>query len=62
MGMANGKQLSQKGAEEILDIIDSYINVKETVEPAKKKPFNNYHSKEEQELNLHNVLTDYCDM
>lgn len=29
--MANGKQLSQKGAEEILDIIDSYIDVKEAV-------------------------------
>ena len=28
----------------------------------KKQPFNNYHSKEEQELNLHNALTDYCDM
>ena len=60
--MANGKQLSQKGAEEILDIIDSYIDVKEAVESAKKKPFNNCHSKEEQELNLYNALTDYCDM
>lgn len=60
--MANGKQLSQKGAEEILDIIDSYIDVKETVESTKKKPFNNYHSNEEQELNLYNALTDYCDM
>ena len=58
--MANGKQLSQKGAEEILDIIDSYIDVKEAVE--KKKSFNNFHSKEEQELNLYNALTDYCDM
>ena len=60
--MANGKQLSQKGAEEILDIIDSYIDVKEAVESAKKQPFNNYQSKEEQELNLYNALTDYCDM
>ena len=60
--MANGKQLSQKGAEEILDIIDSYIDVKEAVESTKNKPFNNYHSKEEQELNLYNALTDYCDM
>lgn len=60
--MANGKQLSQKGAEEVLDIIDSYIDVKEVVESTKKKPFNNYHSKEEQELNLHDALTDYCDM
>ena len=29
--MANGKQLSQEGAEEILDILDSYIDVKEAV-------------------------------
>lgn len=34
--MANGKQLSQKGAEEILDIIDSYIDVKEAVEKKKR--------------------------
>lgn len=27
--MANGKQLSQEGAEEILDIIDDYISLKE---------------------------------
>lgn len=33
--MANGKQLSQKGAEEILDIIDSYIDVKEAVSEKK---------------------------
>lgn len=60
--MKNIKEKKCKYAEEILDIIDSYIDVKEAVEPAKKKPFNNYHSKEEQELNLYNALTDYCDM
>lgn len=27
--MANGKQLSQKGADFILDLMDSYIDVKE---------------------------------
>ena len=31
--MANGKQLSQKGADFILDLMDSYIDVKEAVTP-----------------------------
>ena len=41
--MANGKQLSQKGVEEILDIIDSYIDIKEAViekEADMKEKFN----------------------
>ena len=41
---------------------DEYHDVKEAEESAKKKPFNNYHSKEEQELNRYKALTDYCDM
>jgi hypothetical protein len=50
MGMANGKQLSQKGAEEILDIIDSYIDVKEVTEELfKKKPLG-YEMKTELEI------------
>ena len=48
--MANGKQLSQKGAEEILDIIDSYIDVKEVTEELfKKKPLG-YEMKPELEI------------
>jgi hypothetical protein len=48
--MANGKQLSQKGAEEILDIIDSYIDVKEVTEELfKKKPLG-YEMKTELEI------------
>lgn len=31
--MANGKQLSQKGTDFILDLMDSYIDVKEAVTP-----------------------------
>lgn len=31
--MANGKQISQKGADFILDLMDSYIDVKEAVTP-----------------------------
>ena len=48
--MANGKQLSQKGAEEILYIIDSYIDVKEVTEELfKKKPLG-YEMKPELEI------------
>ena len=56
------KEMLERITEE--DLRETFSSFKKLIDKmkGKKQPFNNYHSKEEQELNLHNALTEYCDM